>query len=93
MDRDGGGSAIIIYITEDIPSRILTKHNFPYNIKGLFIELNFRKSKWLLGGMYHPPSHPDQYFFKNLEKALYVHCNCENCLLIGDLNAQMGKTH
>ena len=24
---------------------------------------DIRKRKWLLGGIYHPPSQPDQYFF------------------------------
>ena len=72
---------------------MLTKHNFPNNIEGLFVELNFRKSKWLLGGMYHPPSQPNQYFFKTLGKALDVYSNYKNVLLIGDLNAQVGQTH
>ena len=54
-------------------NRMLTKHNFPDNIEGLFVQLNFRKSKWLLGGMFHPPSQPDQYFNNTLDKALDVH--------------------
>ena len=41
-NRNGGGT--IIYVRADIPIRILTKHNFKYDIKGLFIELKFRKS-------------------------------------------------
>ena len=92
LDRSRNGW-IIIYVREDIPNRMLTKHNFPDNIEGLFIELNFRKCKWLLGGMYHPPSQPDQYFFNTLDKALDVYSNYENILLIGDFNAQIGETH
>ena len=92
LDRNRNGGGIIIYVREDIPNRMLTKHNFPDNIEGLFIELNFRKSKWLLGGMYHPPSQPDQYFFNTLDKALDVYSNYENILLIGDFNAQIGET-
>ena len=57
------------------------------------MELNFRKSKWLLGRMYHSPSQPDQYFFNTLDKALDVYSNYGNILLIGDLNAQIGETH
>ena len=72
------GDGIIIYVREDITSRMLTKHNSPDNIKGLFLELNFRKSKWLLGGMYHPPSQPDQYFFNALDKALDIYCYHKN---------------
>ena len=74
---------------------MLTKHNVPDIIQGyyLFIELNFRKSKWLLGGMYHPPSQSDQYFFTTLDKVLYVYSNYENVLLIGDFNTQIRETH
>ena len=72
---------------------MLTKHNSPYNIKGLFVELNFRKSKWLLGAMYHPPSQPDQYFFNTLDKALDVYSNYENVLLIGDFIVQIEARH
>ena len=93
LDRNRNGGGIIIYVREDIPNRMLTKHNFPDNIEGLFIELNFRKGKWLLGGMYHPPCQPDQYFFKTLDKVLDVYSNYENVLLIGDFNTQIGESH
>ena len=33
----------MIYIHEDIPSKRLDKHVFPYDMEGLFVELNFRK--------------------------------------------------
>ena len=77
LDRNRNGGGIIIYVREDMRNRMLTKHNFPYNIKDLFIELNFRKSKWLLSGMYHPPSQPDPCFFNTLVKALDVWSNYE----------------
>ena len=44
-NRNGGG--VIIYVREDIPSKILTNHVLPTDIEALFIELNFRKRKWL----------------------------------------------
>ena len=97
LDRNKNGSGIIIYVREGIPNRMLTKHNFPDNIEGFFIELNFRKCKWLSGRMYHPPSQPDQYFFNTSDKALYIYIyiysNYENVLLIGDFNAQIEETH
>ena len=43
LDRNRNGSGMIIYVREDILIRMLTKHNFPDNIEGLFIKLNFRK--------------------------------------------------
>ena len=52
----------MIFIRDDIPSRVLTKHVFPDDIEGLFIELNFRKAKSLLFGTYHPPTQSDSLF-------------------------------
>ena len=60
----------MIYIREDIPSRLLKKHNFPVDIEGMFIEINLRKIKWVLFGSYHPPSQPDNYYFDSVSNAL-----------------------
>ena len=75
LDRNRNGDGVIIYMREDIPSKILTKHVLPTDIEALFIELNFRKCKWLLSGIYHPPSQSDQYLFDRLDKHLDVYSN------------------
>ena len=54
----------------------------------MFVELNFRKSKWLLFGTYHPPAQNDQYFFNCIDKALDTYNNYDNVLLAGDFNAE-----
>ena len=46
QNRNGGGT--MTFICDDAPSRVLTKHVFPDDIEGLFIELNFTKAKGLL---------------------------------------------
>ena len=68
----GGGilDSILVYIREDIPCKILEKHNLPGDIEGLFVELNFRKSKFLLLATYHPPSQLDTYYFQCIGNAL-----------------------
>ena len=53
IERGGG---VIAYIREDIPSKLLDKHIFLYDMDGLFVELNFRKCKWLLFWNIPPPS-------------------------------------
>ena len=88
LDRNRNGGGVIIYVREDIPSKILTKHVLPTDIEALFIELNFRKCKWLLSGIYHPPSQSDKYF---LYTSLDVYSNYENILLVGDSNTQIGE--
>ena len=58
----------------------------------LFIELNFRKFKWLLSEIYHRPSQSDQYFFDKLGNTLDVSFNYESILLVDDFNGQTGET-
>ena len=41
LDRNRDGGGVMIYVREDIPSKLLTKHNFTKSIEGLFIEINF----------------------------------------------------
>ena len=53
-----------------ISSKILEKHIFPNDVASIFVELAFRKCKWLLCGTYHPQSQGNEYFFNNLDKAL-----------------------
>ena len=72
LDGNRNGREIMIFIFDDIPSRVLTKHVFPDDIEGLFIELNFRKAKSLLFGTYHPLTQSDSCYFNNLHNALTV---------------------
>ena len=60
----------MVYIRDTIPSKILEKHSCPNYIECLFIEVIFRKCKWLLCETYHPPSQNEEYFFNFLDKAL-----------------------
>ena len=52
----------------------------------------FRKCKWLLSGIYYPPSQSDQYFFDKLDNAVDVYSNFENISLVGAFNAQIRET-
>ena len=54
VDRNHNGGGVIIYDRKDIPSRISEKYKLPQDVEGMFVELNFRKMKWLLSGIYRP---------------------------------------
>ena len=88
LDRKRNRGRVMIYIREDIPSKRLVKHVFLYNMEGLFVELNFRKCKWLLFGTYHPPSQADIYYFDYLDKAYDTYSSYEKRLLIGEFNTE-----
>ena len=79
---------VMIFVKEDIPSKPLTKHNFRSDAEGLFVWRNFRKSKWLLLGTYHPPAQNDQHFFNCVDKALHNYRNYGNALLAGDFDVE-----
>ena len=88
LDRCRQGGGVLIYVRDDISSRNLMKHTSYHDIETLFIELNFKKSKWLLVGCYHHPSQNDQYFFNTIDLALDTYNNYNKLLLIGDFNIQ-----
>ena len=92
-DRNCNGGGILIYIREDLPSKLVNKHMFPDDIEGLFIEVNLRKSKWLILGSYHPPSQRDEFYFDSIGRALDVYnAMYDKILLAGDFNAEEHET-
>ena len=73
----------MVHILETNPNTNLEKHSCPNDIKCLFIELSFRKSKWMLCGKYHPPSQNDKYHFNYFYKAVDATCsNYERVLFV-----------
>ena len=55
-NRRGGGT--LCYLCKE-----LNYCSLPDDIESLSIEINYRKSKWLLVSIYHPPSQNDNHFF------------------------------
>ena len=49
LNRNGGG--ILLYIREDIPSKLLTIEHI---IEAFFIEINLREKRWLISCTYNP---------------------------------------
>ena len=77
------------FVRSDIPCKQVNQHEFSENIEGIFLEVNFRKSKWLLLGTYHPPSQNDNFYFDNIGRALDIYTQTyDQFLLIGDFNAE-----
>ena len=92
-DRNEFGGGILIYVRDGIACKELNKHSFPDDIEGIFIEINFRKSKWLLLGTYHPPSQSDNYYFQSIGSALDKYNMTYNkFILAGDFNSEESET-
>ena len=46
------GGRLLVFVIDDIPAKHLSSESTP--IEGIYIELNFRKKKWLLSSNYGP---------------------------------------
>ena len=90
-DRNEFGVGIMVFVREDIPSKLISKETL--DIEGIFIELNFRKKKWLLSCSYNPnkntiTDHPE-ILRRNLD--LYS-AHYENLIIIGDFNTDINQS-
>ena len=88
FDRNRLGGGIIVYVRDDISSKQPTRHKFPEDIEGIFIEVNLRKTKWLKFGAYCPPSQSAQYFFKHVGFAFDNRQSYDKFLFAGDFNIE-----
>ena len=89
LDRNEHGGGIMVYVREDIPSKLLKKHTFNSDIEGMFIEINIRKAKWLLFSAYHPPSQNMEYFLESVSLGLDKYLSdFDRIILAGDFNIQ-----
>ena len=50
-DRNGNGGGILVYIRQDIPTKLIDSQ---MKIEGFFIESNLRRKKWFLCCSYNP---------------------------------------
>ena len=90
LDRDARSGGVIIYVREDIPCREFTNFNDVSNIEGIFLEINLRKTKWLLFGGYNPNKLNIGNFLGKLGPILDKHMyKFDNLLLLGDFNSEM----
>ena len=79
----------MIYVREDIPCKLLNWHKLPDDVKGLFVELNFRKSRLLLLGTYHPPNQKARYYFQSISQAIDMYgTEYETYIFAGDFNTE-----
>ena len=86
-NRNGGG--IMLYISEDIPSRLKEK-KVRNNAEYVFVEINLRKKKWLLCCSYNPHKNSISNHVDVLRRDYDIHSSSyENFLLLGDFNAEM----
>ena len=63
LDRNGNGGGILVFIREDIPTKLIDSQ---MKIEGFFIELNLRRKKWLLSCSYNPKCYQKSHYLKEI---------------------------
>ena len=86
-DRNCFGGGLYFSINESIACRTLANESQLSNSEIITLELNLRRRKWLLFGLYKPPSQNEDVFLNSLSNALEKYLQkYENIILIGDFN-------
>ena len=89
FDRSSNGGGILLYVREDIPSRLLTDYKIRDNLELFFVEVNIRKKKWLLSCSYNQHKKNISNHLHHLNKDLDVHLKSyDNILIVGDFNSE-----
>ena len=89
VDRDCHGGGILLYIRQDIPSKLLINLKISENLEGVFVELNFRRKKWLVCCSYNPQKSNITKHLDAIGKNLDLYSSWYiNYLLLGDFNAE-----
>ena len=88
-DRSLVTGGLLLYINEDIPSIQKNDHSIPNDIEIICVEINLRKQKWLIIGIYRPPSMNPTYFFDHLSRITDFYSNkYDRMVFMGDFNAE-----
>ena len=87
LDISDNSGGLLVYVKETLPSKYLSKFKLPYDIQAIPIEINLRKSKWLILSIYRPPRTELSIFLENITKILDIY-NYDNILILGDFNIE-----
>ena len=92
FDRNSKGGELLLYIREDISSKILT-YSSNCDIETPLVEINLRKRKWLLNGSYNPNKSQISPYLECLNSFLDEYSKkYETYLFIGDFNVNTSES-
>ena len=63
FDRNAHGGGLMIYIRDRVPAKELSDVEIPSGIECGTVEINVHKKKWIMLGIYRPPSQNERKFF------------------------------
>ena len=86
QNRNGGG--IVLSIRNDISAKVVSRDDRP--IESFYVQLNFRKKKWLLMCSYNPKHSSVESQLDSLSKSIdSLSSKYDNFVLLGDFTSYM----
>ena len=90
LDHTAKEGGILIYIREDIPSKLIKDVTFDKPFEGFLIEINLRSKKWLFECPYNPHRGNITPHFRNISTELdKLSTDYENVIILGDFNVEV----
>ena len=91
-DRNSHGGGILLFIREDIPTKVIRITPLK-DFEGIFVELNFRKKKFLLCCSYNPHKNLISNHLNILGQISDMQMKIyDNFLIVGDFNSEMTES-
>ena len=88
-DRSLGGGGLLVYVNDNIPFLKLNEHSLPADIEIMCVELNLKKQKWIVIGIYRPPKMNEKYFLDHLSRVVDFYSKAyDRVLIMGDFNSE-----
>ena len=93
LDRTDRGGEILLFVRENLITRLLSRHSFPHDIEILLTELNLIKKKWIVCCCYNPHKNLVNYHLQELAKGIQIYSkDYDDILLMGDFNVEVSET-
>ena len=88
-DRSKCGGGVLLYVREDIPSKLL-QFKYDNDIECIIVEISINKRKWLILGLYNAKgpgiTNCLKYISKNLDHYFSFY---ENIIVLGNFNVEI----
>ena len=81
----------MLFVRDDIPFKLLSLENKP--MEGFYVEINLRRTKWLLCCSYNPSRSNIDFHLEHLNRNLALYSSrYENFMVIGDFNVEANNS-
>ena len=89
LDISENSGGLLVFIREDIIGKILEGIRIPKDIQVIPLEINIRKTNWLILPIYKKPTQDPRYFVDNISNIVDGFGKSrENVLILGDFNME-----